>query len=502
MRRLGRWELLAVGSIVLAALIRFQGLGWESMDGDSLATIWQATKPTLRDVIYDGFGGDPPLFQVILRPWLMAFGTSDSVARVPAALSGVLGVVSVYFAGRGLVSSQVGAIAALALAVMPYHIFYSQQVRQYSLFSLVGLGTFYFLVRALKTNSRVHWVGYGVSAALLVHTHYPGLLLVGFQLLLLFVLAARSVRIGGVHLRQATWGPLLAVGLMGVLLLPLAHHLRLLVTGPVAAGVGASANHEQWGNYPTLQDLLYPFVSVFFAHCPLSDAIVALPAFALLGLIAYGGARSRDHGLFWPLVVSSVAPTVVFWIAGRLWGCWLARFLTMILPMVALALAIGIAGLRRSAWQWGAVCLLVMACSPTIIGMKRTHYHPEFREAAAYIFTHRAGSSVIVTPERAQAPLLARYYPDPARMGLVAVSQALWDQTKGDFRPEAYAEVSSAVRGHDEVWLVLMPSKEESKALEPWFLAQPWLGEKLEERQFVGLRVWRFRVRPDASGTQ
>lgn len=499
MRRLGRWELLAVGSIVLAALIRFQGLGWESLWGDEAATLGQASKPTLHDVIYDGFGGDPPLYQILLHEWFKAFGSSDIAARIPAAVFGVVCVIAVYFAGRSLVGSQLGALGALILAIMPYHIWYSQQVRSYSLFSIAGLGTFYFLHRATTTNRRADWLCLGAAAALLIHVHYIGFLLLGTALPVVVVaLARRKPEVRGLR-APLVWNALLAFLVFVALCAPLAYHLSVLL-GIVRSGVGLSDQPTRWGQVPSLKDLAHPLVGVFFSNTPLSDKAAILPAAALLVLFGFGLVHSKRAGLLWPLASCTVAPVVVLGIMGRVWACWIPRFFLMISPMVALTMALGVLGLPRRWMQVMGIAIVVGVSGLSIANMKTTHCRIEWGSAARYVASHSTVRPLIIVNEG--AGLVARYHPRPGDAEFLGVKRYHWDQATKTFDPHILDTVRQAAQRHEEVWIVLPTRMESSPVLEAWVGAQPWVVRKLDERDFFEIRVLRFRVRPDASGTQ
>lgn len=497
MRRLGPWELLALGSVLLAALIRFQGLGWESLWGDEFATLGQASKPTLHDVIYDGFGGDPPLYQVLLHEWFKAFGSSDIAARTPAAVFGVACVVAVYFAGRSLVGSQLGAVAALILAVMPYHIWYSQQVRSYSLFSIAGLGTFYFLQRATTRNRGADWVWLGAAAALLIHVHYIGFLLLGTALPVVAAALVRREHTGQAASPPALWHALLALLVFAALCAPLSRHLSVLL-GLVSSGVGLSDHPTRWGQVPSVKDLLHPLVGVFFSNTPLSDKAAALPAAVLLALFGFGLLQSKRLGLLCSLASCTVAPVAVLGVMGTIWACWLPRFFQMITPMVALTMAIGIVWLPRRWVRAVALAVLLGASGLSIANMKLTHCRIQARTAAEYIAAHSATHPLIISNE--VTGLVKRYYPQPERAHFVAIGRGHWDQASRLFAPGVAAMIEQALPGHTEAWVVTPTRMESSPVLEAWVAAQPWVTRKLDEKDFFEIRAVAFQVRPEEGG--
>ena len=53
--------------------------------------------------------------------------------------------------GRRLAGPRVGLLAALLLALSPFHVYYSQEVRMYGLVTLLGLAAFSFLLYFMPT---------------------------------------------------------------------------------------------------------------------------------------------------------------------------------------------------------------------------------------------------------------------------------------------------------------------------------------------------------------
>src|SRR5215468_2843911 len=85
-----------------------------------------AQVPGLKD-IFPVFRAHPLLFQFVLA-LLFNFGVSDLMARLLAVAVGVMTVYLVYRLGSLLYGDDAGIIAALIMAVMPYHVVVSRQV--------------------------------------------------------------------------------------------------------------------------------------------------------------------------------------------------------------------------------------------------------------------------------------------------------------------------------------------------------------------------------------
>lgn len=130
-------------------------------------------------------------------------------------LAGVLTIPAIYLLGRQLFERSVGLVAAMLLAISPFHIYYSQWVRMYSLFILFTVLAFYCLLRTADSNNRRWWSLYVLCTVASLYTHYFSVLALFFQnvLVLLFIY------IGQRPLKE--WrNPVLAWVLAGALFLP------------------------------------------------------------------------------------------------------------------------------------------------------------------------------------------------------------------------------------------------------------------------------------------
>ena len=106
----------------------------------------------------------PPLFHILLHFWMSIF-TNEVWMRLLSVFMGVGTIFFTYKIAQKIYSEQVGHISALLLTISPFHIYYSQELRPYSLATFVTTAGTYFLL----TNN---WVAYAVVAVLTVYSLY------------------------------------------------------------------------------------------------------------------------------------------------------------------------------------------------------------------------------------------------------------------------------------------------------------------------------------------
>lgn len=201
--RRGAVVAAVLGAIILVgALLRFYGLGAQSLWSDELASWRQSHQASIADVIEVGVRPTPypPAFQILLFFVEKHVGESEIALRVPSAIAGVFAIVAMFFLAKQLYSEREGLIAAGLLAFSYQSVYYSQEARAYSLLLLFSILSAHFWFRAreqLEVDDRMAAstaAAYAMCAIVTQYLHHFGLLLVAIQLGALALLFVRRPR--------------------------------------------------------------------------------------------------------------------------------------------------------------------------------------------------------------------------------------------------------------------------------------------------------------------
>lgn len=114
----------------------------------------------------------PPLYYLLLKIWVTAFGTGDRALRALSAVGSLLIVGLVFVLGRTLGGPAAGLLAALLVATSPIQIYYGQEARNYATLSVLLLIGFYCLCSMSQSTRRVYWIGYALSMSASLYMHY------------------------------------------------------------------------------------------------------------------------------------------------------------------------------------------------------------------------------------------------------------------------------------------------------------------------------------------
>jgi hypothetical protein len=126
-----------------------------------------------------------------------------------SVICGIITIPVMYALGRELFGSATGVAAALLTAVLPFHIYYAQEVRPYGLVILLSALTLWTFARSWKGTGYRTWIGFGLLAGLSLYTHAPGgarrwlLVLLALVLPLIFLVLSLSWTIGAIYLDRS-----------------------------------------------------------------------------------------------------------------------------------------------------------------------------------------------------------------------------------------------------------------------------------------------------------
>jgi len=112
----------------------------------------------------------PPLYYIITWFWVHLFGSSIASFRTVSALISLIALPSIYWLCWELFASSLTAsIAAVLIAISPFHVLYAQEAREYSLWTVMILLSSASLLYAIRLNTKSTW---GIYTAVVTFSLY------------------------------------------------------------------------------------------------------------------------------------------------------------------------------------------------------------------------------------------------------------------------------------------------------------------------------------------
>lgn len=348
---------LIIGIIVLLAAIVLRVLCLDKTGGlwyDEIVSYKEAAQGSLLSTISYTLKTDVhlPVYPALLHIWSKVFSFSDIALRTFSVLFGVLTVAAAYFAGKELRSKETGLLCAGVFAVNSFFIYYSQEVRLYSLLMfLITLLTYL----ALKVNnqrsgdmpSMFVGIAFGAVSWLVVHTYTIAFIYVIPVIAMLYIFKYKKNE----DLTPLNYG----ASLFGVLCLPALFYLSSNYANYTNQ---INGYYCDWSSlFVILQDWFSPiqegllnnpvhYMEFLFTHISLTSILfVFLPVIISLSVIVY--AVKKDKQALWLLIPSMIfiAAEIIAFKATNF--KILARYASAALPNMLLVLGLGLSYLPK-----------------------------------------------------------------------------------------------------------------------------------------------------------
>ena len=453
----------------------------ESLWCDEQYTVEYSTLPTVPALIARTGEHDvhPPLYYLLMHPWLRLFGTSELALRLPSLLLACATVLMLYFAGSYAGGPAWGFTAALILAFLPWHVYYAQEARNYTLLGVLLTSSICLSAYTRKhATTRLHYVLFALLGFCLSFTHAYGHMIV-FTLCVVLLghylttrrrehLVAAGCAAFGAALAVALWAPFLAGNISRF---DASVHVRTM----------------------SAREFVSFFGRPLLAPLPSKPALVAgLGLLVTCFLLAFSYTEKREPWRWrirleptvlmaatWLVLPVALIAAISFWR-----DAWLAvRLVALALPPMALLLAACILYARRRAFAWVIAAVLSVVLLAGLAQVYGRHQKQEWREVGKFIAAQeRPGDCLVVMDNGVIEHLLQRYY--PGQLPITGLSRSVKD-------PAALrAEMARLWPARGRLWFVL--SHGFGNPL-PRVLKNRWPGSELTlDRQFVAIRLMLF----------
>ena len=240
-------------------------------------------------------------YYTLLWLWMQAFGQSLTAVRILSILAGVATVGFVYHLTCELFNERLAALASIFVALAPFQVHYSQEIRMYSFLALWLMLATYAYVRGAKGAGTKWWIIFAVSAALSQHTHN----LAAFYLV---PLAATPL----LHRNRKALRSVILSGL-GALLLYLPWLLQL-------PSQLTKVSTAYWVERPGLEKI-FTLLLVYVTNLPLPDNLLFVGLFIALAVVSIGLLQTfrranRNPNALW-LVYLAFAPPILLFVVSQ-----------------------------------------------------------------------------------------------------------------------------------------------------------------------------------------
>ena len=186
--------LLILGVAVVLRLIHIDKP--EGMWNDEYLT-WEIASAAFPKEFFEGIMRNchAPLHYLYLKIWMYFFKDSDVSLRLSSLVPGVISIVMMFFAGRNVgkkTSDSTGLIASGFCAISAFLIYFSQEVRIYSLLFFLSALNVYTALKTLENPSKKNCTFFVLTSLLVMLEHTIGFVFVFFSSIGVILFASKK----------------------------------------------------------------------------------------------------------------------------------------------------------------------------------------------------------------------------------------------------------------------------------------------------------------------
>ncbi|MFH1541825.1 MAG: glycosyltransferase family 39 protein [bacterium] len=351
--------------LIIAAIIRLYYPAFRSLWGDEVDSLFRIYNFSQHNFHYEPIGllerlhialTSPlkghhlPSYYLLLSLWTALFGVGEVAARSLSVIFGLLCIPMTYLLAKEFYDERVAMFSSFLMAISGFAVFYSQEIRPYSLMMFVAAASIYYFRRMVQEDKRfAPRLGYIAASFVLVFSHLFGVLALSAQSLYLIILWFNGRRQPGILMAA------LSQAIVYLLALPVL--LPMFFSGiKMAAGLGQDFPFTQ---IPGILKLCLNLFALGFGEslAPWHWSVVIPAGLVYLGLFVLLLTKNRDNKtltllvfLFWPIVTASFLIKVT-----------LPKYLIVILPVFIVLLGRAIAAISSARIRMTVLVIIVIA---------------------------------------------------------------------------------------------------------------------------------------------
>lgn len=447
------WTLLLI--VLVGAILRLYRLDAQSFWGDEAFSSIIAASSSI-EVLSNAFGSvHPPGYYFLLHLWRSVAGGTDLALRYPSALLGVLGIVLVYQLGRNIRSQCLGLWAAGITALAPYHVFYSQEARMYTLLHCLTCVMMLAYIRLWRGKEPGWWIVFVLASIAGLWTHFFS----GFVIAVLgghYCLLRLWPRVSVKRTPPGWPGFFIANGIIA---------LTFGLYWPRFLGQAQTVDAEIWRVPPSLGELIaFPLaltISQFLSAAWQMAAFGCVMFLVIIiGLQCVRALWQQAPAAEWLLLLALLflIPVTTAYVVSQFWKLiFVARVLIIVAPAFYLLLAWSAAHTRERRFNQLILVLLLLQAT---LGLYNWFFVPSFskppvRDAAYLVQESEFADAPVLHASATSYKIFNHYAPDLDNRLLAGSPLSL--QPDEVYERMGGRLVAPAAVADDRFWLVGFP---------------------------------------------
>lgn len=443
-------------AIALSAAISIVTLFSQSIRLDEAQSIWVYTKSipaflrlTAEDVLV-------PLYGIIIHFWMQLFGTNVVSVRLLSFIFFLLTIPVLYKLAIEAGTKRIAVVAVLLFSLSPFIIWYSTETRMYTLFLFITTLNNLFFFRLFKSDGISGKLGFFISAAAGLYTHYFFL----FQLVTqgLFVLAKSSGIIKSIDdfnhsPTDTSWQRYKQFAKTYAILVCLAVASLLPWIGYVFH-LGSISNSLPLLQTPTTFNIFQVFVQFLFGFqtSAVQGILISLwPLLILMILVLFTQRKQLNITNVEYFILITFLPILIMYAVSFIRPLFLARYLIFITPTLFILLSAVLLSYSRRV-SYSVITVLLISMFVLVINQNvsaSTPVRENYKSAAEYLNAQTNPQDIVAVSSPFTIYPIEYYYTGSA--GVITIPE--WDRSAhGPIPPYSEAEFIKQLEHDKDVY--------------------------------------------------
>ncbi len=459
----------------------------QSLRLDEAQSLWQTSRSPLKMFNIIAQDVHVPFYHLMLHFWQVFLGNGVATARALSMIFFIAAIPAMYFLGKLAYNKNAGLYAALLLSVSPFMNWYGNEIRMYSLFTLVVILHQYCFIKLYKTTDparrRSWWWAYGIVSLFGIFTHYFFLFSIVSQGL--FYLFNRDLFQPGDFKKF--------LGIIVLLMIAFSPWIYYVLK------LGSISNSSPLLEAPTSVNIFNTFSQFLFGFQIDYVNTILVSLWPLLVLFGFFGLQknkkpSSDTLYFLTALIVPMALAFIVSIAFR--PLYLSRYLILSLPPLYMVIIGFFANLPPTIKKVFQILLVVLMAATLFIEAfsALTPVKEDYKAATDYLMANAKADDAIVVSAPFTIYPVEYYYHGSSVLSTLPI----WDRASyGPIPPFDSAtlpqQIATISQNHQNLWLLLSYDQGYQETLRLYFDTHY---QRLTVMHFSpGLDLYEYKIR-------
>ena len=279
-----------------------------------------------------------PFYYLYLKFFMVLFGQSDLLLRLTSVFAGILSIIAMYFTGKEKNEFTAMACAGLT-AISSFLIYYSQEVRLYSVLFLFSALSLLYTLKCIKLPDKKNFILCVLFNFLILFTHTIGFVFVFFNLIFLSINLYKQFK----KIITAVWISIVTGG---------------IILSPLIIKIFTTESFSQWWGHFSISKIGFLFTDYFspvltnltnapdkFLYAPKLAIFMIIPAIIAIACIIKAIIKNKLNFKLFIVFAGTISVLIFAALLGKL--VFITKYSIEVYPILIFLVCSGLSSINN-----------------------------------------------------------------------------------------------------------------------------------------------------------